>query len=64
MKPTRQIWIWALVEILVALFVRWLLLEAESRFARTRAWYAGFTGRKPHQPNPPPPDVRNPFATN
>ncbi len=66
MKPNRQIWIWAIVEIFVALVVHWLLLESERKFAGTRAWWARFNDRKSDWPNPPAPssDVPNPLRRN
>ena len=44
MKNTRNLLIWVMVEILVALFVHWLMQERNRGFARTRAWWARATG--------------------
>ena len=68
MKPSRNIWIWVALEIIVALVIHWVLLEMGRGFAGTRAWWARFTG-SPHRFSgktglPPSTDVRNDFFRN
>lgn len=63
MKPTRNLWLWIALEVLVTFSVHWLLREKERGWAGPRAWWRTFASDEPNPvstplPLPPPsPDV-------
>jgi hypothetical protein len=68
MKPTRNLWLWIALEILLVFLAHWLLREMGRGFAGPRAWWTKFSGQDPgfpsHTTTPPSADVRNKFFRN
>ncbi len=67
MKRTRNLWLWIVLEILVAFIVHWLLKEMGRGFAGPRAWWGKFSGKASSvsaDTSPPSTDVRNKFFAN